>query len=145
MFTVHLRACIIVVNNCQPGSINSVQYHTRTGSHRIYMVCGGVSSHPLTHRVTFVDFESGFCFALLFLLPLTYFFAIYSKCHPGFGIIIAMCNYLQRDFVPKMKIREGHLYGISTRAFAKAVQRRATRMFENTAMTSLPSCPFGKV
>ena len=27
-----------------------------------------------------------------------------------FGIIIAMCNYLQRDFVPKIKIREGHLY-----------------------------------
>ena len=38
-----------------------------------------------------------------------YFCAIYSKRHPGVGIIIAMCNYLQRDFAPKRKIREGHL------------------------------------
>ena len=75
------------------------------------MACGGVSSHPLTRRVTFVDFESGFCFALLFLLPLTIFLPfIQIKCYPRFGIIIAMCIYLQRDIVPKMKIREGHLY-----------------------------------
>ena len=79
-------------------------------SHGICMACGGVSSHSLTRRVTFVDFESGFCFALLFLVPLTIFLAIYSKCYPRFGIIIAMCTYQQRGFVPKMQIREGHLY-----------------------------------
>ena len=37
----------------------------------------------------------------------------YSKCNPGFRIDIAMCNSLQRDFVPKLKIREGHLCYIS--------------------------------
>ena len=47
-------------------------------------------------------------FALL--VAFDYFCAIYSKFHPRFGVIIAMCNHLQRDFVPKMKIREGHLY-----------------------------------
>ena len=73
------------------------------------MAFGGVSSHSLTHRVTFVDFESGF-FRFTLLAAFNYFCAIYSKCHPGFGIIIAMCNYVQRDFDPKMKIREGHLY-----------------------------------
>ena len=49
-------------------------------------------------------------FRFTLLVVFDYFCAIYSKCHPGFGIIIAMCNYLQRDFVQKMKIREDHLY-----------------------------------
>ena len=37
-------------------------------------------------------------FRFTLLVAFDYFCAIYSKCHPGFGIIIAMCNYLQSDF-----------------------------------------------
>ena len=49
-------------------------------------------------------------FRFTLFVAFDYFCSIYSKCHPEFGIIIAMCNYLQSDFFPKMKIREGHLY-----------------------------------
>ena len=42
-----------------------------------------------------------FLFRFTLLVAFDYFCSIYSKCHPGFGIIIAMCNYLQGDFFSK--------------------------------------------
>ena len=72
------------------------------------MACGGVS--PTYSHGYFCRLRKWFLFRFTLLVAFDYFFAIYSKCYPRFGIIIAMGNYLQLDFVPKMKIREGHLY-----------------------------------
>ena len=49
-------------------------------------------------------------FRFTLLVAFDSIFVPFIQSDPGFGTIIAMCNYLQRDFVPKMKIREGHLY-----------------------------------
>ena len=68
------------------------------------MVCQVTNSQGYFCRL-----RKWFLFRFTLLVVFDYFCAIYSKFHLGFGIIIAMCNYLQRDFVPK-NIREGHLY-----------------------------------
>ena len=52
-------------------------------------------------------FSKWFLFRFTLLVVFDYFCAIYSKFHLGFGIIIAMCTYLQRDFVPKNKKKRG--------------------------------------
>ena len=66
------------------------------------MVCQVTNSQGYFCRL-----RKWFLFRFTLLVVFDYFCAIYSKCHPLFGIIITMYYYLKRDFVPKYENKRG--------------------------------------
>ena len=117
--TISLAARRWILSSCSLSFCERLHHAVEAYSRKLVIISGSATESTwlavvcqVPHLLTGLlgRLRKWFLFRFTLLVAFDYFCAIYSKCHPGFGIIIAMCNYLQRDFVPKMKIREGHLY-----------------------------------